>query len=678
MERRLLGLVSLAVLGVLFVALNVVSAGTLRSARLDLTQSRLYTLDEGSKRIARGVSEPVRLTLYQSARLSQGRPVYQSYGRRVRELLEEFARLNSNITLTVIDPEPFSETEDQAAAAGLRGLDATGDGQKLFLGLVGTNSVNGREVIPFFDPANERFLEYDVAKVVSVLANPTRKVVGLLSSLPLKGGQPTMEEMMAGMTQGRPAWAIYGEMAGLFDVRALETTVEQIPAEVQVLVLVHPKNLSDQTLYAIDQFVLRGGRLLAFVDPFCESDTSGNNPQNPMAGLVANKASDLSKLLNAWGVEIVSEKIAGDTAYAIPVTMPGSAEPTSYVAWMTLKDAAIAKDDPITGQLSQVNVATAGIIRAKGPAEEKKAGEKSEGEKKSGAAPAVHALKIQPLLTTSSSGSEINLTDVQFRPDPRKLLSSYLPGTQPLVVAARLSGRAATAFPDGPPPLASSPIKPHEGEAAPAPAPAPAVHGAPLKESSGEVNIVLVADADMLADRFWVQQQQLGQMVLRSKIADNGDLAVNAIDALTGESALMGLRARGQSQRPFDKIVALRKAAEQRFVAEQTLAETKVRDAQTRLDEEQRKRGASGELTLTSEQQEMIRKLSEDLAQSRRQLREVKRNLNKDIDDLGTRVKFVNIGLMPALVALTALGLGLSQMLARSRAARGESGRRGA
>ncbi len=706
MNTRLISVGGLLVLLALFFGVNMLFGAWGRVAKVDLTQGNLYTLSEGSRSIARSFTEPVNLTLYHSSKLAQGRPAVESYATRVRELLEEYAEASRGmIRLKVVDPQPFSEDEDAAVAAGLNGLPVSAS-ETLYFGLVGTNAVNTREVIPFFDPTSERFLEYDISRVLYSLANPERRVVGLISSLPMN---QTFDPMT---NQPLRIWQIMRELKSFFTVNDLGADVKEIPEDVDVLMVVHPKSLSQSTLFAIDQYVLKGGKLFVAVDPLCESDQSGADPRNPMSAMMANRGSSLSKLFETWGVEMVPGKIAADINYATPVLMGGGRqEPVTYVAWLSMSRLELdgktvspfTKEDAITGVLTRMNIATPGYIRvlgadAEAPAAPEKAGEtakgdgdtktdsgaeskegeskagaeqpadsasKAEGEKAPAATPGTAApaptLVISPLIQTTDKASPLEAGLFQFVPDPKKLLAEYVPGGAPLTIAARLSlapgAVLKTAFPDGRPPETPAPGEPAS------PPPADAKEGL-IAESAGPVHIVVIADCDFLNDRFWIQEQRISGLSLGAlKIADNGDFVINAVDNLSGSSDLISIRARGEFTRPFDRVQAIAKSAEQQYRAEEQALEDKIQQAQNRISELQRQRPGDDQTLLLSEEQEKeIDKLREEMLATRKQLRAVQLNLRRDIEDLGTRLKIINIGLMPLIVAGVAVTLGAWRM----------------
>ena len=665
MNKKLLSVGGLAVLVVLFFAVNMLFGVWGRGAKADLTQGSLFTLSKGSRSIAKSFTEPVNLTLYYSSKLAQGRPAIQSYALRVREILEEYAQASGGmIKLKVVDPQPFSDDEDAAVAAGLTGAPIS-QSETLYFGLVGTNSVNTKEVIPFFDPSTERFLEYDISRVLYSLAHPTRRVVGLISTLPMNA---TFDPMT---NQPLRVWQIMRELKGFFTVNDLGTSVKEIPKDVDVLMVVHPKGLPESTLFAIDQYVLKGGKLFVAVDPLCETDQSGADPRNPLSAMTANRSSTLGKLFDTWGIELAPGKIAADINYATPVLMGGQRqEPVTYVAWLSMGKSEVggkqvspfAKEDSTTGTLSRMNIATPGYFRQ---ASAKPAAKPEEGKPEGGNATSAETPKpvlvMTPLIETTADASPLEAGLFQLSPDPKKLLAEYIAGKEPLIIAARLSlapgAVLKTAFPNGRPAESVPPGQPQP------PPPADAKEGL-VTETTGPVNIIVIADCDFLNDRFWIQDQRVGGMSLgAAKIADNGDFVINAIDNLSGSDDLINIRARGEFARPFDRVQALAKSAEQQYRNEEKALEDKIQQTQTRITELQRQRpGDDKGLILTEEQQKEIEKLREEMVTSRKQLRTVQLNLRRDIDSLGTRLKVINIALMPVIVAGVAVTLGAWRM----------------
>jgi len=631
MDKRRISLIGLGVALALFFALNMASAALFRTSRLDLTENGLYTLSRGTRNILDAMTEPVTLRFYFSGQLATDFPELKGYAQRVEELLAEFAgHSNGKIELFVADPEPFSEEEDRAVGFGLQGAPVNAAGEILYFGLAGTNSTDDEETIPFFQTQREEFLEYDLAKLVYTLAFPQRKVVGLLSTLPLEGGR---FNPMNPREVPQP-WFVVDQIRQLFELRSLSTSLLAIPEDVDILVLVHPQALSDELLYALDQFVLRGGKLIAFVDPHCEAQPVPQDPSNQLAAFTADRASDLGPLLAAWGVELVKEKIIGDRLNAQRV-MAGQ-RPVEYVAWLGLDQGETSRDDPVTSDLSRINMATAGRLNAL-----------------SGA-----TTTFTPMIQTSDEAMEIERMQVAFQPDPEGLLRGYLPGGERFTLAARISGPAKSAFPGGAPQAAED----DAGDGAQGDEESEASDPEPkhLAESQGDINVVLVADADMLEDRQWVQIQNfLGQRIAIPS-ANNADFLINAIDNLSGSDDLISLRSRARFNRPFERVAAIRRRAEERYRNEEQVLEERLRETERKINDLQmQKEGAVGALILTPEQRAAVEKFRAERIETRKKLRDVKHQLRKDIERLGVWLKAVNIGLIPAAIAIVAMALGV-------------------
>lgn len=620
MNRRNTAVVGLLLAAVLFVAVNVLAQAGLKGARLDLTADRLYTLAPGTQKVINDLREPVTLRLFFSDKLAAEVPAMRTYGTRVRELLEEYAgRSDGKIRLEVIDPEPYSDAEDRAVAAGVQGvpLDRT-SGRQFYFGLVGTNSTDKQEVIPFFQQDREPFLEYDLTRMVHALGDPKKPIVGVLTDIPLEYGPGGM--MMAMRGQSQP-YAILTQLRSFFDVRMLEPTAVSIADDVSVLVVARPNGLTDAAQYAIDQFVMRGGHALFLVDPYAESRT---NPQTGMPDPGADKAATLPKLFDAWGIAMPADRFVADPRLALNVSAGEQARRRTvpYPAWLSVGEANQDRGDVVTAQIGAVNIASAGSLS-----------------KKDGA-----AITLTPLITSSPAAQLVPTTEMRARPEPEKLMAMLKAGegsTQ--VLAARVTGPLKSAFPDGPPPA-------KEGQTAP-----PA--GGHLKESRQPANLIVIADSDLIEDRFWVEDQSLfGQRVL-APFAGNGDLIVNAVENLTGSSDLIGLRGRAGSTRPFTLVEDLRRSAGQQMLAQEQELQTRFKEAERQLADLQGKQKPGSSSVLSAEEAQAIERFRQEAVRIRKELRDVQHSLNKDIEGLSAAVKAVNIVAVPLVVALAAVGV---------------------
>jgi ABC-type uncharacterized transport system involved in gliding motility auxiliary subunit len=614
MNKTTLGAGSLALVALLFVGITLLAKPLLRGAQIDLTSDRLYTLSDGTRNILKGLKEPVNLYFFFSDRTATPIPELKNYGARVREMLESMAaRSNGKLTLRVIDPQPFSEEEDRATELGVQGMQINAGGEKLYLGLAATNSTDGKEAIAFLDPKLDEQLEYDVAKLVYRLAAAKKPVIGWLSSLPMGGDFD--------MRTGRPSppWAVYGQIEQLYALRTLEPTVTQIDTDVDVLVLVHPKDLQPAALYAIDQFAMRGGHVLAFVDPNAQADQSGADPNNPMAQMSADKSSHLEPLLASWGVAFNPGQVVADLERGLVVGMREGEAPSQHIAILGFDASSVSKD-VITGQLDSINMATAGSLK---PLAEDKAGDKPGS-----------AIKFEPLIHTSKQAGLLPTQRFAMMTDPSTLRDGFKPDGEH-VVAARVSGNAVSAYANGPP----------AGVTAAADA---------LKASAKPLNVIVIADTDLLSDFMWGQSRNfLGQSVFQP-FANNGELVWNALDNLAGSNDLVSIRGRASYNRPFDRVDALRRNAEAQFRAEEQALETELNQTEETLSKLQTQPGAS-QAILSAEQAAEIERFREKQLDIRKRLRAVKAGLEQDIKDLGMWMKFINIFLVPLAFAGVAL-----------------------
>jgi len=430
----------------------------------------------------------------------------------VRELLEEYQRAaGNNIKLQIVDPEPFSEAEDQAEGYGLQGVPVDSSNTMFYFGLAATSSTDDEESIPFFTPNRAEFLEYDLTKLIYQLANPKQKVVGLMSSLPIQGN--TKASLFPTQNAVEP-WMIVDHLKQLFEVQNVETDVEVIPDDVDILMIVHPKDFSDSTLYAIDQFVLKGGRVIVFADPYSEAYVPPTDPKNPFAAMQAPRNSDLSKLFDAWGLEIASDKVVGNlrTAQKVQVKKANRATVITYPVWMDLDgEQYFNTEDIITGKLGNIVLATPGAIVEKGDVE----------------------TEIIPLIVSGEKSMQIETSKLGFFAEPENLVREFKPEGK-FTLAARITGKVKTAFPDGKP-------KDNESDESEI-SDQPESDSQHLTESVESINLIVVADTDLLEDKFWVQVQNIfGQRVALPHAA-NATLVSNALDNLSGSNDLISVR----------------------------------------------------------------------------------------------------------------------------------------
>jgi ABC-type uncharacterized transport system involved in gliding motility auxiliary subunit len=600
-----LAVFGLVLAAILFIAVNVIADRSLRGLQLDLTEGRLFTLSEGTRAVLKELAEPIDLTLYYSPALGEAAPRYAAYYDRVREMLRQYTAASAGqVRLKLINPEPFSDAEDRAVADGLQGIPLTQAGDMGYFGLVGVNALDARQVIPFFNLERERFLEYDLTKLVHQLAQPDLPVLGILSGVPLSpaAGLPP------GMGGG-PRLALLDQLSEFFAIEELETDLAAIPERIRLLLIIDPARLPEEVLHAIDRFVQKGGGALVIVDPVIET------AQLPPVSDVA--AAQAAALLKAWGVKVVPNKVAGDIDAARRVSAGGRpGNIGDYVAWLALGTAAFDQGDPVLANIQRINLATAGILEALPEA----------------------TTKIQPLIRTGPRAMAIDADRVRGIPDIPALLRDFRPEGRPLMLAARITGDAKPAFAEASEVAEAKPI-----------------------------NVIVVADADMIFDRFWVSNTDFFGQQLVVPIANNADFLINALENLSGSQALAGLRGRGTAYRPFTLIETLRRDAELAYRAKEEELQAQLKSLQQQLREAERG-DSGGEIRLSAEQRASVERVRGEILTVRRELREVQRALRRDIERVEDWVKALNIAALPTVLVAVALGVLIASRLRRARA----------
>lgn len=597
-SRSFLLRLALAGIALLFLVTIAVSSMSLRTARMDLTADRIYTLTPGTQKIVDGLRKPLTLTLYFSEHATRDLPQLRSYEQRVHEMLREIAvRAHGRIRFRVIDPVPYSDDEDAAESYGLSPASGGSNGERVFFGLVGMSASGDvpPQAIPFFDPARESFVEYDIAKLLYELGMPTKPRLGVVSSLPVEGN----------LVIGEPAWTVLRQLDQLADVTNIDPDgLTHIDPAIKVLLLIHPKRLSDDALYAIDQYVLHGGHLVVYVDPDAEMD---NAPLVDSHGVVDDHDSDLRRLFEAWGVVYDPTKVVLDRSQALTIELGGNS--IAHPAMLGLGAQDLNHDDVVTASLQRVNFSTAGFFEL---------------------APDTKA-RLIPLVQTSDEAMVVPAQRVRdAASDPSVLLDNYEPTHERYVLAARLRDTFRTAFPE----------RHDKGH---------------LAQAAGPGEVVLVADTDLLSDRLWIDVQPLLGQQQFTPFANNGDFVANIVDNLGGSTALLSIRGRVNSQRPFTKVRALQAAADRKFLVKKKELENELYETQRRLAELQPAKNAATPATATGEQRREVEQYLQRKLAIGKELREVQHQLNAEIDALGLRLKFINIVLVPGLVALFGL-----------------------
>jgi ABC-type uncharacterized transport system involved in gliding motility auxiliary subunit len=640
------GLLSVAI--ALLISVGLISA--LPSVRIDLTEDDLFSLADGTRNIVSGLEEPIELLFFYSESATEDQPQIRSYGTRVQELLREIVIASGGkLVLSIVDPEPFSEEEDLATQYGVQPVPVTQGGQGIYFGLVAVEFDNEKdlalrasETMPLIRPDQEQFLEYEFMQLVTRVANPDLTVVGLLTTLDIDGG---FDPMTGQATQ---QWMITDYIRQLYDLRRIETDTEIIEEDVDILMIVHPEGLSEQTLYAIDQHVMRGGETFVFLDPTADSMVSRSERGSMIP---AGMRSDLPGLLEAWGVDYASDKVLTDNTLALRVQMGQGSRPVAHIGMIGANRTALAGMDIITRSLENLNLSSVGALAPRDGA----------------------TTRFEPLIQSSSDAMLMNASLLEDVLDPSVLFDEFVSANERYTIAARVSGVISSAFPEGRPASKDAAADTSEeetqaddennsGEALieKSSSDSDTMEGH-LPQTSGETNILLFADTDVLTDRLWVQVAQFMGQRIPQPYANNGDFVINALDNLSGGADLVSIRSRGRYSRPFERVVKLQREADDRLRTEEAallerLAETEGQLAALNTDE-------GGQLLgqLTPEIQTEIDRFNAELLDTRRSLRDVQFQLTADIEALGSNLKWFNTAAIPLLLTVIALFMSLTR-----------------
>lgn len=618
MKKNVVSGVSLFVIGLLFITATLLINRFVTGAQLDLTEHGIFTTSDGARAILTNIDEPINLYFFFSEGTGNSFPAIREHANRVREMLNNFSRAAGNkLVVHLIDPEPFSEAEDRALDFGLRGINLPNQGD-FYFGLVGTNSVGQKELIPFFRPENGSFLEYELAKLIFSLSRPHRPVLGLYSSLPMSGQYDYMQQRAVN------TWTIFDQLDAQFDVRLIDDGFDRIDPEIDVMMVVHPKNLPLQSLYALDQFLVRGGRAFFLVDPFAEGEVSITD--NPFNDRMSDKSSGLERLFDTWGIHIPRDEVLADRTLAVPVNADQHNRPVTHLTVLGFGNEQFNSDDIITRQLSGINVAHGGLIKFT----------------------PIDPLQVTPLIQSTRDSGAIPVDNIRYNTDPTRLLDAFAPDNQQKALAVRVAGLFHSVFGDSAPEGMPDTL-PHVAQAA----------------NSG--NVVIMADVDFLQDPLWVHTQQVGNQKLAVPFANNADFVSNVIDNLGGSDALISIRGRGDLQRPFDYVNELRKQAEAEFrETEQRLVE-RLAQTEQRIKQLEAQRDSKSAVYMTPEQEATITQFMQEHARIRKQLREVRHQLDKHIERLGNVLRAINILAVPLLVALFGIIVAIVQLRHRYR-----------
>ena len=579
-----------------FFGINIISSNILKSFRFDMTSNNLFSLTEGTKNLISNLKEPIHLRLFMSSSIVELAPQLSNYANRVESILNAYENIsNGKITLEIIDPKPFSDEEDRAVGMGVSAFGGSSSNDPMYFGLAATNSTTGQKNINVFSPDREPFLEYDITRLIAELAQTKKPLIAILDKLGLE----------ANSRVGKPEQQVLAQMKTLFDVQFLEDSQTELPKNTKVLMLINPKYLSDNTMFMIDQWILNGGSTLIFLDPYAETEM-GLNPGMP----ALNPRSDLKKIINAWGIEFDNKKSIADPKFALRTVrnIKGRQVEVSNYPWIQVGNEGMNQKEAVLAQLSSIVLTNAGSFIVKDK-----------------------EISFEPLLTASQFAGMVD-ADKAGNPqeDPRKLLKDLKTSNEKIIISGWLRDNLNSAFPEG--------LKDKKG----------------VTKSIKKSNVLLVGDADMLMDRNWLTKQNLVGQEIATAFANNGDFVLNVVENMIGGSVLSDLRGKGISWRPFLKIAELERKAEEKFLSkEQALAE-KLGKMELKI-QELTKNNKSEKDVLSPETIKAIEGFKLEMMSTRAELRTVKFNLRSDVENLKSWIMFINIGLLPTLIAALAL-----------------------
>ena len=579
-----------------FFGINIISSNILKSFRFDMTSNNLFSLTEGTKNLISNLKEPIHLRLFMSSSIVELAPQLSNYANRVESILNAYENIsNGKITLEIIDPKPFSDEEDRAVGMGVSAFGGSSSNDPMYFGLAATNSTTGQKNINVFSPDREPFLEYDITRLIAELAQTQKPLISILDKLGLE----------ANSRVGKPEQQVLAQMKTLFDVQFLEDSQTELPKNTKVLMLINPKYLSDNTMFMIDQWILNGGSTLIFLDPYAETEM-GLNPGMP----ALNPRSDLKKIINAWGIEFDNKKSIADPKFALRTVrnIKGRQVEVSNYPWIQVGNEGMNQKEAVLAQLSSIVLTNAGSFIVKDK-----------------------EISFEPLLTASQFAGMVD-ADKAGNPqeDPRKLLKDLKTSNEKIIISGWLRDNLNSAFPEG--------LKDKKG----------------VTKSIKKSNVLLVGDADMLMDRNWLTKQNLVGQEIATAFANNGDFVLNVVENMIGGSVLSDLRGKGISWRPFLKIAELERKAEEKFLSkEQSLAE-KLGKMELKI-QELTKNNKSEKDVLSPETIKAIEGFKLEMMSTRAELRTVKFNLRSDVENLKSWIMFINIGLLPTLIAALAL-----------------------
>ncbi len=616
------GTAGLLTLLAILVALNVIFNNI--KIRIDLTEEKLYSLSSGTKSILSQLDQPVTLKFFFSKSNPQAPVHMKNFASQVEDLLHEYTIASKGmVIIEQYDPKPDSDDEEWAHRYGVAGQPLNMMGTPFFFGLV---AVSGEidATIPFIDPRGEQLLEYTITRLINRISHPEQPSVGVMSSLPVLGEQNRFH--MPNQAPPTPPWIAFQELQNYYHVHNIRIDTKEISKIIDTLIIVHPKEVSDATLFAIDQYLLNGGHVIAFLDPFCNVDAPPPGQQGMMQ-MRHDNSSNLEKLLNSWGVGFEQRKVVADIGSASRVQMGNRAEDSPL--WLTLRGETINDSDILTSQLEILMTPFAGAFTDNTSDD----------------------LAFTPLVKSLKNAVMVSSMTARYG-TPAIRAELHQPGAA-RNIAIRVTGKFKTAFSDGDPAentdVAANDSKTEEENL-------PSKHKS-LQE--GESSLILIADADMIYDQFCVRALNMMGQTVHQPFNDNINFFANAVEQMVGSADLIAIRSRGKFNRPFKEVIAREEKAQRLWHTREEELQTRLRDIQRKMSALQSQKDESQRFIINVAQKKEVDNFRKEVLRIQKELREVRKNLRKDIEDLGVTVKLINITLMPLAVCITGLCYGL-------------------
>ena len=627
-----------AAMAVILIAFNVL-AGVAKQ-RIDLTKEKAFTLSQGTRAILNKLDTPIKIRFY----CTQGEPsaetvFLRTYAKHVEDLLAEYKQAaHGKITIEKYDPQPDSDAEDSARLDGVEGQ-MLRNGERFYLGLA-VVQLDSKEAIPFLDPNRERLLEYDLSRAITRVGTPDKPVVGIMSPLPVFG-MPSNPMMMRMGQQGQQPWVIVNELKNDFNVQRVAMDVDKIDDNIKLLVIIHPREITDKAQFAVDQFIMRGGKLIAFLDPLPMMDT---REQNEMLGSMPNSGSSLDKLLKAWGLSFDTSKVVADMNYKMQLAGRGG-QPQDAPAVMAVTGNGLNSEDIVTSQIDNVWLPYAGAFTGT----------------------PVQGLKETVLLKSTKDSQLVD--GFMAHLSGENVMKEFKPSGNQYALAVRLTGKFKTAFPNGPPEDKKEDEKKDADKKDADKKPEVKQPVDSLKETAQDNTVILVGDADMLYDRVALQPIQTLFGTAYSPANGNISFAQNAIEQMTGDNNLISVRSRATVSRPFTRVKAIEAAANEKFQSEIKQLEDNASEAQRKINElQQQKKDKDQRFILSPEQQTELANLRKQEVETRKHLKQVQKDLRKEVVSLQNTVKWMNILAVP--IAVMASGIVIAVVKRRKTSAK--------